>query len=152
MQPHRRVPFHVRKRIEAELQRLEELDIIEKVDGPTPWVSPIVPVPKPKDPDPPHLISQTLAARASGGPSPSGCGMTLVHTAPGARPADACWAWRRAKGPSREVGLPGICCNAPGPSGLGSHVGPNTRSKPCSLSRDPGTQVMPGWFLPTLLL
>ncbi|XP_051992411.1 uncharacterized protein K02A2.6-like [Xyrauchen texanus] len=50
-QPHRRVLFHIRKRIEAELQRLEELDIIEKVDGPTPWVSPIVPVPKPKDPE-----------------------------------------------------------------------------------------------------
>ncbi|KAK0148839.1 hypothetical protein N1851_010750 [Merluccius polli] len=50
-QPHRRVPFHMRKRIEAELQRLEDLDIIEKVDGPTPWVSPIVPVPKPKDPE-----------------------------------------------------------------------------------------------------
>lgn len=51
MQPHRRVLFHVRKRIEAELQCLEELDIIKKVDGPTPWVSPIVPVPKPKDPE-----------------------------------------------------------------------------------------------------
>lgn len=50
-QPHRRVPFHVRKRIEAELQRLEDLDVIEKVNGPTPWVSPIVAVPKPKDPD-----------------------------------------------------------------------------------------------------
>ena len=44
MQPHKRVPFHVRKRIETELQRLEELDIMEKVEGPTPWVSPIVPV------------------------------------------------------------------------------------------------------------
>ncbi len=39
-QPYRRVPFHVRGRIEAELQRLEDFVIIEKVDGPTPWVSP----------------------------------------------------------------------------------------------------------------
>jgi hypothetical protein len=45
-QPHRRIPFHVRKDVEKELERLEKLDIIEKVDGPTPWVSPIVVVPK----------------------------------------------------------------------------------------------------------
>lgn len=32
--------------LENELLRLEKLDIIEKVDGPTPWVSPIVLVPK----------------------------------------------------------------------------------------------------------
>jgi hypothetical protein len=40
-QPHRRIPFHLRKKVEDELKRLEKLDIIEKVDGPTPWVSPI---------------------------------------------------------------------------------------------------------------
>ena len=45
-QPQRRIPFHVRKDVEQELQRLEQLDIIEAVDGPTPWVSPIVVVPK----------------------------------------------------------------------------------------------------------
>lgn len=45
-QGHRRIPFHVRKDVEAELKRLEKLDVIEKVDGPTPWVSPIVVVPK----------------------------------------------------------------------------------------------------------
>jgi hypothetical protein len=39
------------KKAEDELKRLEELDIIEKVDGPTPWVSPIVVAPKPKNPD-----------------------------------------------------------------------------------------------------
>ena len=50
-QPHRRIPFHMRKKVEAELQRLEDLDIIEKVEGPTPWVSPIVVAPKPKSPD-----------------------------------------------------------------------------------------------------
>ena len=36
----------MRKKVEAELKRLEELDIIEKVNGPTPWISPIVVVPK----------------------------------------------------------------------------------------------------------
>ena len=50
-QPHRRVPFHLRKKLEAELQALEDADIIEKVDGPTPWVSPIVVAPKPKNPE-----------------------------------------------------------------------------------------------------
>lgn len=49
-QPHRRIPFHVRKQVEQELKKLEALDIIEKVDGPTPWVSPIVVTPKPKKP------------------------------------------------------------------------------------------------------
>lgn len=37
----RRVPFHVRKDVEKELKHLEEQDVIEKVSGPTPWVSPI---------------------------------------------------------------------------------------------------------------
>lgn len=45
-QPQRRIPFHVRKDVEKEIQRLEKLDIIEKVEGPTPWVSPVVVVPK----------------------------------------------------------------------------------------------------------
>ena len=50
-QSHRRIPYHMRKRVEDEIKRLEQLDIIEKVDGPTPWVSPIVAAPKPKKPD-----------------------------------------------------------------------------------------------------
>lgn len=49
-QPHRRTPFHMRKKVEAELERLERLDIIEKIDGPTFGVSPIVVAPKPKEP------------------------------------------------------------------------------------------------------
>jgi len=50
-QPHRRIPFHLRKKVENELQELLEQDIIERVEGPTPWVSPIVTPPKPKQPD-----------------------------------------------------------------------------------------------------
>ena len=49
--PHRRVPFHVRKKLEAVLERLETEDIIEQVSDPTPWVSPIVVVSKPKNPE-----------------------------------------------------------------------------------------------------
>ncbi|MCG7866506.1 MAG: hypothetical protein JAY74_09055 [Candidatus Thiodiazotropha taylori] len=45
-QRHRRIPFHVRKDVEAELQRLEDQGVIEPVSGPTPWVSPVVVVPK----------------------------------------------------------------------------------------------------------
>ena len=46
--PHRRIPFNLRDEVEKEIERLEKLDIIEKVTGPTPWVSPVVLVPKPK--------------------------------------------------------------------------------------------------------
>ena len=47
-QPHRRIPFLVRKDVERELKIMVENDLIEKVDGgATPWVSPIVVAPKP---------------------------------------------------------------------------------------------------------
>ena len=45
-QKYRRLPFHIRDQVEAELKTLEELDIIEKADGPAPWASPIVVAPK----------------------------------------------------------------------------------------------------------
>ena len=50
-QPHRRVPFHVRSQLENQLKADEALGVIERVDGATPWVSPLVVVPKPKCPD-----------------------------------------------------------------------------------------------------
>ena len=46
-QPHRRIPFHVRKQVEEKLDQLQKDNIIERAEGPTPWVSPIVVVPKP---------------------------------------------------------------------------------------------------------
>ena len=45
-QHHRRIPFYMREKVEKELERLEKLDIIENIDGPTDWVSPIVVAPK----------------------------------------------------------------------------------------------------------
>ncbi|KAL1468114.1 hypothetical protein MTO96_041686 [Rhipicephalus appendiculatus] len=42
----RRILFQLRKALQNEVTRLEQLDIIEKVTGPTPWVSPIVIVSK----------------------------------------------------------------------------------------------------------
>lgn len=41
-QSHRRIPYKVRKDVEAELEKLEKLNTIEKVNGPTPWVSQII--------------------------------------------------------------------------------------------------------------
>ena len=35
-QPHRRVPFHVRKQLEEQLRRDEELGVKERIEGPTP--------------------------------------------------------------------------------------------------------------------
>ena len=34
-QPIRRIPYHTRKKVTAELQRLLDLDIIDRVNGPT---------------------------------------------------------------------------------------------------------------------
>ena len=45
-QTHRRQPFHTRKKVEAEIEKLLQQDIIEKASGPTPWISPIVTPPK----------------------------------------------------------------------------------------------------------
>ena len=42
----RRIPFHLRKKVERELKILKEQHIIERVDGPTPWVPPLVLIPK----------------------------------------------------------------------------------------------------------
>lgn len=50
-QPHRRVPYSLRDKIEKKIKELEDEGIIEEVTGPTPWVSPIVCVPKPRNPD-----------------------------------------------------------------------------------------------------
>ena len=41
-QTHRTIPFHIRKKVDEKLEKLEKEDIIERVEGPTPWVSPIV--------------------------------------------------------------------------------------------------------------
>ena len=46
-----RIPFHIRKQVKIKLNEMENDDIIERVEGPTPWVSPIVVVPKPHNPE-----------------------------------------------------------------------------------------------------
>ncbi|KAK2163866.1 hypothetical protein LSH36_73g06005 [Paralvinella palmiformis] len=52
---HRRIPYHIREKVQEKLEKLKQVDIIEEViDGPTPWVSPIVAQPKPKKPNELH--------------------------------------------------------------------------------------------------
>jgi len=41
-QPLRRIPFHTKPKVSNELTRLLSLDVIEKVQGPTTWLSLIV--------------------------------------------------------------------------------------------------------------
>ena len=48
-QPIRRIPFHTRKKVDEEIERLLENDCIEPVTGPTKWLNPIVVVPKKDD-------------------------------------------------------------------------------------------------------
>ena len=42
IQPFRRLPYHTRAKLSEELDRLLKLDIIEPVEGPTPWINPVV--------------------------------------------------------------------------------------------------------------
>ena len=60
-QPHRRIL----QKVEEKLQRQEKLDIIEKANGPTPWVSPIVVVPKPKKPEKIHICVDMRSANTA---------------------------------------------------------------------------------------
>ncbi|UYV61251.1 hypothetical protein LAZ67_1004109 [Cordylochernes scorpioides] len=45
--PSRKIPFSIREKVRAELERMEKLDIIEKVEEPSEWTHPIVVVQKP---------------------------------------------------------------------------------------------------------
>ena len=51
VQRQRRIPFYLRAKVDSELERLEAEDIIEKVPDTdeTPWISPVVIVPKKED-------------------------------------------------------------------------------------------------------
>ena len=47
MQPQRRIPYHMRKTVSKELEKLVQQNIIENVvNQPTPWISPIICTPK----------------------------------------------------------------------------------------------------------
>ena len=48
-QPVCETPFGLRKKDETKIQELIDMDIIEPVEHSTPWVSPVVIVPKPND-------------------------------------------------------------------------------------------------------
>nr|XP_039260859.1 uncharacterized protein LOC120337204 [Styela clava] len=62
-QKHRRVPFKMRQKVESAVAKLCDEDICESVENcPTPWVSPIVCVPKPCDPENIRLCVDMRAA------------------------------------------------------------------------------------------
>ena len=61
-QRYRKTPFPLRKKIEEKLKELEDNDIIEPATGPTPWVSPLVATPKPRDPSDIRLCVDMRAA------------------------------------------------------------------------------------------
>lgn len=43
------IPFHMQGKLEVEVKRLVDLDILEYAEGPTPWISPAVLAPKPNN-------------------------------------------------------------------------------------------------------
>ena len=45
----RRIPYHVRLKVEKKIKQLIDLDIIEPVTGSTPWISPVIAIPKGED-------------------------------------------------------------------------------------------------------
>ena len=45
-QPMRRTPFNLREKVERKVDELLEADIVERVDGPTRWLNPVVVAPK----------------------------------------------------------------------------------------------------------
>ena len=47
----RQIPFHLRDKVEKECERLEKMDLIEPVNGATPWVSNLVVAPKANTPN-----------------------------------------------------------------------------------------------------
>ena len=49
VQPVRRTPYSLREKVKKKIQRLVAMDITEPVEGPTPWVGPVVVVPKQND-------------------------------------------------------------------------------------------------------
>ena len=48
-QPVRRTPFSLRDKVKKKVEELVNKDIIEPTEGPTPWVSPVVVVPRQND-------------------------------------------------------------------------------------------------------
>lgn len=63
-QPLRRVPFHLRGAVDKKIDELLHMDIIEKVEGSTPWVNPVVVVPKAQSKDIRLCLDMRMANKA----------------------------------------------------------------------------------------
>ena len=84
-QPARKIPFHMRKQVADKLKALESQGIIEKATGPTPWISPLVVIPK-KDGDVRLCVDMRMPNRAilrERHPTPTVD--DLIHTLNGAK-------------------------------------------------------------------
>jgi hypothetical protein len=69
----RPVPFHLQEAVEREIKQMLAEDIIEPVTGPTPWVSPIVPVPKPGKPGQLRICTDNRMSNKAIRPSRHSC-------------------------------------------------------------------------------
>jgi hypothetical protein len=68
----RRIPLSVRPKVEEEVRRLHEENIIEKIDKPTSWISPTVIAPKKN----PKEIRLNVDMRVANGAIPHGNSIT----------------------------------------------------------------------------
>ena len=59
----RRILFHLRKKVEKEQTNLQQQNVIERVEGPTPWVSPLAVIPK-KNGDVRIYVNMQMANKA----------------------------------------------------------------------------------------
>ena len=59
----RKVPYHLQKKVIEKIRELEKMDIIEEINGPTDWVSPLIVTPK-KDGDIRIIIDMRRANEA----------------------------------------------------------------------------------------
>ena len=60
----RRIPYPLKKKVPTKIKELLDLDIIEKVSGPTMWVSPAVFTPKPGSDDVRKCVDMRCASGA----------------------------------------------------------------------------------------
>ena len=61
----RRHPIHLKEKLEAKLIQMEKDGIIEDAKGPTPWVSELIAVPKPNQPDKLRIVMDARAVNCA---------------------------------------------------------------------------------------
>jgi transposase InsO family protein len=64
-QAERRIPFHLREKVKSLIVNMENDDLIEDAKGPTSWVSEMVLVPKPNEPNELRVVSDSREANTA---------------------------------------------------------------------------------------